>query len=59
MDRVLKIIGLVVLAWLAIGLVGAVLGFLVKAVFWVAVIAGGVYAVGAITANRRQVRSHR
>ena len=60
MNRVVRIVGLVILAWIALGLVGALLGFLVKAVFWVALIAGGVYVAGAIAQrNRRQLGTRR
>lgn len=49
MDRFLKIAGIVVVAWLAIGLLGWVFHFLATAVFWVALVAGGIWLVGAIT----------
>ncbi|WP_029138499.1 hypothetical protein [Nakamurella lactea] len=49
MDKFLKIAGIVLVAWIAFGLVGWVFGFLATAVFWVAVVAGGIWLVGAIT----------
>lgn len=56
MDKFFKIVGIIVVAWIALGLIGSLLGFLVKAVLWIALIAGGVYVVGAIAARgRRQV----
>lgn len=61
MDKFFKIVGVVVVAWIVLGLIGAVLGFLVKTVFWVALIAGGVYVVGAIASRARnhQIGSRR
>ncbi|ANN14466.1 hypothetical protein GCM10027598_00810 [Amycolatopsis oliviviridis] len=47
-----KIVGGLLLAWVAFMVLGSVLGFLVKAVFWIAVIGGAVFlgtaAYGAI-----------
>ncbi|MGW4828368.1 hypothetical protein ACWEOG_12385 [Amycolatopsis japonica] len=47
-----KIVGGLFLAWVAFMVLGSVLGFLVKAVFWIAVIGGAVFlgtaAYGAI-----------
>ena len=34
--------------------VGAIVGFLVKTVLWIALIAGGVYLIGAIAARSRR-----
>lgn len=51
MDKFFKIVGIVVVAWLAIGLLGALFGFLAKVVFFVALVAGAVWLVGAL-ANR-------
>lgn len=61
MDKFFKIVGIIVVAWIVLGLVGSLLGFLVKAVFWIALIAGGVYAVSAIAAKARnnQIGSRR
>lgn len=53
MDKFLKIVGVVVVAWLALGLVGWVFGFLANAVFWVALIAGGVWVVSAVTGRNK------
>ena len=56
MDKFFKIVGIIVVAWIALGLIGSLLGFLVKTVLWIALIAGGVYVVGAIASrSRRQV----
>jgi hypothetical protein len=54
MDKFFKIVGIIVVAWILLGLIGSLLGFLVKAVLWIALIAGGVYLVGAIAARGRQ-----
>jgi hypothetical protein len=47
-----KIVGGLILAWIAFMVLGSVLGFLVKAVFWIAIIGGAVFlgtaAYGAI-----------
>jgi len=53
MDKFLKIAGIVVVAWLALGLVGWVFHFLVSAVFWVALVAGGIWLVSSITGRNR------
>ncbi|WP_409496461.1 hypothetical protein [Amycolatopsis sp. cmx-11-12] len=51
-----KIVGGLILAWVAFMVLGSVLGFLVKAVFWIAVIGGAVFlgtaAYGAIKGKR-------
>jgi hypothetical protein len=60
MDKFFKIVGIVVIAWLALGLVGWVFHFLVGAVFWIALVAGGIWAVSAIAAkNRGQIGTRR
>lgn len=51
MDKVLKIIGVVVLVWIALSLIGWVVGAVFSGLFWIALIAGGVWA-GAAIANR-------
>ncbi len=47
-----KIVGALIVAWVAFMVIGSVLGFLFKAVLWVAVIGGAVFlgtaAYGAI-----------
>lgn len=53
MDKFLKIAGIVVVAWIALGLVGWIFHFMATAVFWVAVIAGGIWLVGAITGKNK------
>lgn len=58
-----KIVGGLILAWVAFMVLGSVLGFLVKTVLFVALIAGGVFlgaaAYGAITKKEpfKQIRS--
>ncbi|MFC4005501.1 hypothetical protein ACFS2C_25130 [Prauserella oleivorans] len=58
-----KIVGALLLLWVAFMVLGSVIGFLVEAVFWVALIAGaaflGTAAYGAIKGNRdkKQLRS--
>ncbi|OQO90551.1 hypothetical protein [Saccharomonospora piscinae] len=58
-----KIVGGLLLAWLAFVVIGAVVGFLVEAVFWIAVIGGGVFlgaaAYGAMKSDKgkKQLRS--
>lgn len=57
-----KIVGGLLLAWVAFIVVGAVVGFLAKAVFWIVVIGGGVFvgaaAYSAIKGDKKkQLRS--
>ncbi|MEU3272396.1 hypothetical protein ABZ639_16260 [Saccharomonospora sp. NPDC006951] len=58
-----KIVGGLLLAWVAFMVIGSVVGFLVKAVFWIAIVAGaaflGAAAYGAIkgSGNKKQIRS--
>lgn len=59
MDKILKIIGAIIAIWIVISLVGAVLGFLVHAVLWIALIAGGALAVAAIAGRNRKSISNR
>ncbi|MEY7974229.1 hypothetical protein AB8O38_19740 [Saccharomonospora xinjiangensis] len=53
-----KIVGGLLVVWVAFMVVGAVVGFLAKAVFWIAVIGGGVFlgaaAYGAIKSDKRK-----
>lgn len=58
MNKFFMIVGIIVVAWLALGLIGMLFGFLVKAVFWIAVIAGIAYIVATIFAkvSRKQAR---
>lgn len=53
MNKFFTIVGIIVVAWLALGLIGWILGFLVKAVFWVAVIVGVIYVIGTLAAKTR------
>lgn len=53
MDKILKIAGIILVAWVALGLVGWVFHFLVGAVFWVGLVAGGIWLVSSIKGRRR------
>jgi len=53
MDKVLKIVGIVVVAWIAIQLVLWVIGGIFSSLFWIALLAGGVWA-GVTIANKRK-----
>ncbi|SDO46393.1 hypothetical protein SAMN04515671_1016 [Nakamurella panacisegetis] len=60
MEKVLKVIGAIVVVWIAFSIIGAVFGFLVHTVLWIALIAGGVYAVAAVAGrNRRSISNRR
>lgn len=60
MDKFFKIVGIIVVAWLALGVIGWAFHFLVGAVFWIALIAGGIWVVSAIAAkNKGQIGSRR
>ena len=56
MDKFLKIAGIVLVVWVALGLLGFVFKFLVSTVFWVALIAGGVY-LAVVAVNRSKEKS--
>ncbi|GAA1241602.1 hypothetical protein GCM10009676_28400 [Prauserella halophila] len=53
-----KIVGGLILAWAAFMVIGSLVGFLVKAVFWIAVIAGagflGAAAYGALKGDDKK-----
>ncbi|GAB3577947.1 hypothetical protein GCM10027445_44380 [Amycolatopsis endophytica] len=57
-----KIVGALIVAWLAFMVIGSVIGFVFKAILWIAVI-GGVGFLGAAAYNaiknkdRKQIRS--
>lgn len=53
MNKFFMIVGIIVVAWLALGLIGWLVGFMVKTVFWVAVIAGIAYIVATIVAKKQ------
>ena len=55
MDKFLKIVGLIVVAWIAISLIGWILGAAFKVLFFVAIAAGVVWVIGAIAGSRRGV----
>jgi hypothetical protein len=59
MEKVLKIVGVVLLVWIAFSIVGAIVGFLAHVVLWIALIAGGVAVVGAIAGRNRRSISRR
>ena len=60
MDKVLKVVGAIVVLWIAFSIIGAIIGFVASAVMWIALIAGGVYVVGAIAGrNRRSISNRR
>lgn len=56
MNKFFMIVGIIVVAWLALGLIGWLVGFLVKTVFWIAVVVGIVYIVATIFAKKRTGR---
>lgn len=49
----MKMTGLVVAAWIVLGLAGWVFDFLANSFFWVAVVAGGVWAYAVVSDRRR------
>jgi hypothetical protein len=53
MNKFFTIVGIIVVAWIALGLIGWLVGFLVKTVFWIAVVAGMVYIVATIVAKKQ------
>lgn len=60
MDKFLKIAGIILVAWIALGLVGFVFKFLVSTVFWVALIGGGVWlTVAAINRSKERAALRR
>ena len=59
MEKVLKIVGVILLLWIAVSIIGAIVGFLAHAVLWIALIAGGVAVVGAIAGRNRRSISRR
>lgn len=53
MEKFFKIVGIIVVAWIALGLIGMLVGFLVKAVFWIAVVVGVIYIIGSVAARKK------
>jgi hypothetical protein len=53
MNKFFMIVGIIVVAWIALGLIGWLVGFLVKTVFWVAVVAGIAYIVATVVAKKK------
>ncbi len=54
MDKFLKIVGLVVVAWIGLQLILWVIGGVLSSLFWIALVAGGVWAGVAIANKRKQ-----
>ena len=54
MDKFLKIVGLVVVAWIGLQLILWVIGGVLSSLFWIALLAGGVWAGVAISNKRKQ-----
>jgi hypothetical protein len=54
MDKFLKIVGLVVVAWIGLQLILWVIGGVLSSLFWIALLAGGVWAGVAIANKRKQ-----
>jgi hypothetical protein len=53
MNKFFTIVGIIVVAWIALGLIGWLVGFLVKTVFWIAVVAGIAYIIATIVAKKQ------
>jgi hypothetical protein len=55
-----KIVGALIVAWVAFMVIGSVIGFLLKAVIWIAIIGGAVFlgtaAYGAIKGRNEPKR---
>jgi len=54
MNKVLRIVGIILLVWIALIVVGALVGFIVKTVMWIALIAGVAVAVTAVAGRSRK-----
>ena len=52
MDKFLKIVGIVVVVWIALSLIGWAIGAVFSGLFWIALVAGGIWA-GVAIANKR------
>ncbi len=59
MNKVLRIVGIILLVWIALIVVGALVGFIVKTVMWIALIAGVAVAVTAVAGRSRKSVGHR
>ncbi|GAA2017410.1 hypothetical protein JL107_14055 [Nakamurella flavida] len=53
MDRTLKIVGAIALIIIAVIVIGNIVGFLVKALFWVAVVAAVAFGVTYVIAKAK------
>lgn len=55
-----KVIGGLLALWLVLGVAGAVIGFVIKGLFWIAVIAGALFvgtaAVGWVRREQKQLK---
>ncbi len=54
MDKALKIVGAAVVIFFAVSLVLWLIGKIIGGIFWIAVIALGIWAVVAITNNKKR-----
>lgn len=52
MDKALKIAGVIVVAWIVLSLVGMLLKLVVGAVFWIGLIAAGVWLVAVVMGRK-------
>lgn len=55
MNKFFAIVGIIVVAWIAFGLVGLLVGFLtglLKLIFWVGIVVGAVYIIFTILAKK-------
>lgn len=59
MKKFFMIVGIIVVAWLVLGLIGSLLGWFVKTVFWVAVVAGIAYIVATFVMRKKVGSSRR
>lgn len=55
MNKFFMIVGIVVVAFLALAVIGSLVGFLVKSIFWIAIVVGIAYVIATVVA-KKQVR---
>lgn len=55
MENFFKIVGIIVVAWIVLGLLGWLLVAALKIVFWIALIAGIAYIVASLVVKKNQV----
>ena len=53
MQKFFMIVGIIVVAWIALGLIGSIIGFLAKAFLWVALIVGVLYIIASVIAKAK------